>query len=274
MELNFTGERLVPDKCQKNSPLFLEHITRYMFAERFMTDKCVLDAGCGCGYGTNLLAQSASKVIGIDVSKDAVNYCNSNYRKSNVDFLEMDCLNLKFPDQTFDVVVSFELIEHIHDHVSFVGGISRILKNNGIFIVSTPNKNDRSVISAKNKYHVAELAINDFKKLLTDHFGGVSLHGQRISPSFYQTDFVFKKIINIDNNLCALRANLPHALAKSLVPKFIKKNIKAILNEKACETGAKYHEFDIPMSISDIEINSEMVDDLEKYTFFIGVCRK
>src|SRR3989338_4180848 len=108
----YTGERLIPSKFSNNSQLYIEHMSRYMFASDYVKDRTVLDAGCGCGYGSAHLSQFARKVIGIDISKEAIDYCNSNYTGNNINFKQMSCYDLGFPQGSFDVVVSFEVIEH------------------------------------------------------------------------------------------------------------------------------------------------------------------
>ena len=82
--MDFTGERLVPGKVDLE--LEVEHINRYIFASDLVKNKKVLDAACGTGYGTALLAQSAERVFGIDISKEAISYAESNYSAKNVNF--------------------------------------------------------------------------------------------------------------------------------------------------------------------------------------------
>ena len=87
MNVKFTGERLIPNLPELTF-LYQEHIVRYLFASQFVRSKVVLDAACGTGYGSSLLLdKGAKKVIGVDISKDAIDYCNQNYKKENLEYL-------------------------------------------------------------------------------------------------------------------------------------------------------------------------------------------
>ena len=101
--MDFTGERLVPGKVDLE--LEVEHMNRYIFASDLVKDKKVLDAACGTGYGTALLAQTAQKVCGIDISEEAISYAKSNYSAKNVDFTVANIEKLPFENDFFDVVV-------------------------------------------------------------------------------------------------------------------------------------------------------------------------
>ena len=138
--MDFTGERLVPGKVDLE--LEVEHMNRYIFASDLVKNKKVLDAACGTGYGTALLAQSAERVFGIDISKEAISYAESNYSAKNVNFAVANIEKLPFESDFFDVVVSFETIEHVdtQKQEKFLSEVKRILKKDGIFIISTPNK--------------------------------------------------------------------------------------------------------------------------------------
>ncbi|MHC4753111.1 MAG: class I SAM-dependent methyltransferase [Planctomycetota bacterium] len=124
---------VVPGKTQEDE--VVAHTNRYNFARRYVKGKRVLDAGCGAGYGSQIMLDAgAKKVIGIDIDKDALVYAKSHY---NGKFLNMDITNMKFKKNSFDVVVSFEVIS-----VSFwqeaIDEIKRVLKNRGLFISSNP----------------------------------------------------------------------------------------------------------------------------------------
>lgn len=110
-ELDFTGERMVPGKADKATEL--QHINRYNFAKELVKDMRVLDVACGEGYGSNMLAETAKEVIGVDISKEAIEQANEKYSKENLSFKVMDAEGLSFDDNYFDAIVSFETIEHL-----------------------------------------------------------------------------------------------------------------------------------------------------------------
>ena len=111
MSTEFTGERVIPG--QVDIDLWNEHLSRYAFAARLARRKRVLDVGCGAGYGSAELAAAASSVIGIDIDGDAVAYAAAHYSRSNLSFQQAAATALPFPDASFELVVAFEVIEHL-----------------------------------------------------------------------------------------------------------------------------------------------------------------
>ena len=179
-DLEYTGERLIPD-LPEFTHLYQEHIIRYMFATQFVESKTVLDAGCGTGYGPFLLSQkSAKKVVGIDLSKEAIAYCNSHYKSPNLEFKEDDCTRCHFNDSEFDIITSFEVIEHLKDPRSFLSEVKRVLKKDGLFILSTPNK---ITYPSDNPFHFLEYTESEFRDLLEIFFLNVSILYQEYPPT-------------------------------------------------------------------------------------------
>jgi len=156
-----------------------EHLDRYTFALGYVKGKRVLDAACGTGYGTRLLAQVADHVTGIDISPTAINHARKSYPAINLDFIECDVLALPFPDSSFDVVVSFETVEHIREYRTFIRECRRVLTPNGILICSTPNSKISSPDGVvKNPFHVVEFNPVQFTDLLLRDFALVEMYGQ------------------------------------------------------------------------------------------------
>lgn len=116
-QLEFTGERLIPGVFGK---VAAEHLHRYAFTFNFVRGKKVLDIASGEGYGSNLIAKYAREVIGIDISKEAVGHAKEKYVKSNLAFDVGSVLDIPCESGIFDVVVSFETIEHISDHKKMI----------------------------------------------------------------------------------------------------------------------------------------------------------
>jgi len=170
-------ERVTPGISPSN--VMQEHIDRYTFALGYVKGKRVLDAACGTGYGTRLLAQVADRVTGIDISPTAINHARKKYPAVALDFIEGDVLYLPFPDSSFDVVVSFETVEHVKEYQTFIRECRRVLKQNGILICSTPNSKISSPDGVvKNPYHVIEFDSIEFTDLLLKDFALVEMYGQ------------------------------------------------------------------------------------------------
>lgn len=173
----FTGERVVPGLV--DADLFNEHAARYEFAARFAVQKRVLDAGCGSGYGSRVLAKTAAQVTAIDFSADAIAYAQSNFAAPNLHFQTGDCAAL--PDGPFDLIVAFEVIEHLPEWRKFLEEARRTLADGGQFIVSTPNKlyyAESRGESGHNPFHVHEFEYAEFQAELQSVFPHVSMFVQ------------------------------------------------------------------------------------------------
>lgn len=200
-----TGERFIPGKMFKHSEI--EHMHRYSTLMNVLHDKIVLDAACGTGYGSNMIASVAANVYGIDISQEAIDYAISNFgSRKNLSYVKGDITALPFPDNTFDVVVSFETIEHINEKMQcmFLSEIKRVLNPNGILIMSTPNKEIYTVQAgnAATEWHVKEFYENEFDSFLRSQFTYINYFQQYISKASYLLDGNNQNVslTNIDEN--------------------------------------------------------------------------
>ena len=169
-------ERIVPDETEPG--IVALHLKRYEFARTWCDGMHVLDAGCGVGYGSAFLAQTASRVVGVDQSEEAVAYARRRYGRPNVEFAIGDLLALDRPDAAFDVVCAFETIEHLRDQEGFLAEMRRVLRPGGTFFVSTPRVGATNEAPA-NPFHERELSADEFERLLHLRFDEVDVYGQR-----------------------------------------------------------------------------------------------
>ncbi len=181
-ELPFTGERFVPGA---KGEIWVEHWHRYHFARRWVEGKAVLDAACGEGYGTALLARSAASVQGVDISSQAIDHARGTYASlGKVRFHCASCTGLPLADASIDVAVSFETLEHIGEQERFLDELARVLKPGGILILSCPNKLEYSdKRSFTNEFHVKELYREELERLVAARFPHSDWYGQR--PTFF-----------------------------------------------------------------------------------------
>ncbi|HXG09844.1 MAG TPA: class I SAM-dependent methyltransferase [Gemmataceae bacterium] len=176
-DLEYTGERVVPGKIDR--ALWHEHLARYVFAAHFVKDRTVLDAGCGCGYGAAFLAaRGAARVLGVDISAEAIAYARAHYRRDNLEYRVSDVVALDLGDRMFDVVVSFEVIEHLADAEKFLAEVARVLKEEGLFLVSTPNRLAYRRGQEPNPFHTREFDGDEFRRLLGRFFPRVTILAQ------------------------------------------------------------------------------------------------
>jgi 2-polyprenyl-3-methyl-5-hydroxy-6-metoxy-1,4-benzoquinol methylase len=167
-------ERMVPEDA--HARIFWEHIGRYRFAKQFVQGKRVLDIACGEGYGAAGLAKAgAASVVGVDISPEA---CETARQKYGLDARAGNAQSIPLDDQSVDVVVSFETIEHVEDPAAFVRECVRVLVPSGILVVSTPNRPVYSAEGAKNPFHVMEFSETEFTALLGTYFERVRLYTQ------------------------------------------------------------------------------------------------
>lgn len=179
-DLTFTGERFIPG--EGGARIAYEHFHRYYFAQRWTAAKVVLDLGCGEGYGAALLAQVAKRVTGLDLSPEAIAHAQTRYPLENLSFRVSDCRKTGEADHQFDVVLCFEMLEHIEEHQQVLNEVRRVLKPGGLFVVSSPDKQHYSDVEAyENPFHVRELYIREFHQLLQNNFTQVRLFAQSLS---------------------------------------------------------------------------------------------
>lgn len=169
-------ERIIP-KETFGGPL-ASHLKRYEFAKQFCAGKLVLDIACGVGYGSACLAETAKEVVGGDISEEAILYAKEHYQKENIRFKVMNAGHLEFPDKYFEVVCTFETLEHLENQEKYIAEAKRVLTDEGVFIVSTPYAK-RTIYKPKNPYHKIEFSREDFQSLLERYFSKVEIFGQR-----------------------------------------------------------------------------------------------
>ena len=173
----FTGERVIPGRVDID--LLNEHFARYAFAARLARGKRVLDAGCGAGYGSAELARTAASVIGVDFAAEAVEFASANYTEPNLAFEQGSCTALPHAAGSFDLIVAFEVIEHLAEWREFLQEARRVLSPDGQFIVSTPNRlyyTESRGVEGANPFHVHEFDFEEFRTELSSVFPHVALY--------------------------------------------------------------------------------------------------
>lgn len=177
--MEFTGERFIPTEAGE---IRYEHWHRYGWVAGALEGLEVLDIACGEGYGSAVLSRCAQRVLGVDISKEAVAHAQTLYGSlPNLSFRQGSATDIPAPDATFDAVVSFETLEHLTQHDEMLAEIHRVLKPGGFLVISSPNKkvysDDRDF---KNEFHVKELYFHELDELLRRHFPAVKYYGQRL----------------------------------------------------------------------------------------------
>lgn len=180
----FTGERVIPG--QVDADLWNEHFARYLFASRLARGKRVADLGSGSGYGSAALAEQALHVTGIEVSAEAVEYAQTNYGSPKVQFVCASATETGLDKCAYDLVVAFEVIEHLTNWGELLREAKRLLKPGGQFVVSTPNRDyyaESRRLAGPNPYHEHEFDFAEFDTALRELFPYVSLFVQNHSEA-------------------------------------------------------------------------------------------
>ena len=179
-------ERADPnDPKWKNNPWAKVFVRRCKYAKEFSQKKRVLDLCCGTGWTANELAKVAKVVNAVDYSKESIEKAKKEFQNENLFFEQMNALNLKYPDSSFDTVVSMEAIEHFteNDGKVFLSEVYRVLKKGGYFVGSTPQvetKNPLKILAMKkiDPYHLHLYSKKMLEKSLSAIFDRVEVESQ------------------------------------------------------------------------------------------------
>jgi ubiquinone/menaquinone biosynthesis C-methylase UbiE len=240
-----------------------EHLHRYAMACSLSKGKTVMDVACGEGYGSNLLAKHAKSVIGIDLDKSVLEGAQNKYRNinRNLTFLEGSLLSLPVGDNSMDMVVSFESIEHVENHDQVFSEFKRVLKEDGLLILSTPDKRYYTDLGGQvNPFHLKEMYRADLEKYLLKYFINHKVFQQRfyqgslIRPyeeksrelTIYSGDFTQVGMKSIDDGLymIAMASDTPVVYGESsffdltdLIQKTADRRIDSIFNSSSYKIG-------------------------------------
>jgi SAM-dependent methyltransferase len=186
--LTLTGERTIPDVDIENY-WFRRHQAVYQRLAPRCAGREVLEAGCGEGYGADLIAGVAGRVMAVDYDAAAVAHVRRRYPK--VEAVRANLAQLPLPDSSVDVVVNFQVIEHLWDQAQFVAECARVLRPSGLLMVSTPNRITFSPgrDTPINPFHTRELNADELSELLAEAgFSEVSIGGLFHGPRLKEMD--------------------------------------------------------------------------------------
>ena len=232
--MKFTGERFIIG--QTLGDIVVEHLQRYQSVSEFVKGKIVLDAACGEGYGSYILSNFADKVFGIDISIEAIEYAREKYNNCNLEYRCASINNIPLQDNSVDVIVSFETIEHVTFDLQkeFLAEIKRVLKPDGILIISSPDKRTYSDIrNFNNIYHVHEMYKDEFKNFLKKYFKNATFFKQgidnkRLGIIEYDEEFILEEVklikpfdINPDEMQYIIAVCSDYNIDKNLTDKFV-----------------------------------------------------
>jgi 2-polyprenyl-3-methyl-5-hydroxy-6-metoxy-1,4-benzoquinol methylase len=232
-------------RSAKEYVLHLIHTAAYVHAARLVERKPVLDLGCNTGYGTEVLSRFAGKVAGVDVSASAVQSARNTYSDSGIAFQVIDGKSLPFDEGSFEVVISFQVIEHIVNYTNFIGEIRRVLAPEGVVVFTTPNALLRLDPGMKpwNEFHVREFSHNDLKSLLGEHFQCVSVLGLFAEEPLYSIEV---------NRLAAAREEARAGTGDRFSAATLRQHAKRTLPRGVLEMARKFSRLAAPKAGAEI----------------------
>jgi SAM-dependent methyltransferase len=162
--------------------IWYEHWHRYAAAAPLAAGRRVLDAACGEGYGSYLLAAHAAQVTGVDIDASTIDHARARYARDNLAYEPASVTALPMADASLDLIVSFETIEHLSNQREMLAEFRRVLAPGGALVVSSPNRPVYNEAGGMpNHFHVKELDRAELKALLDAGFPQQAWHGQRVT---------------------------------------------------------------------------------------------
>jgi len=186
-----------------NDILKNEHVDRYNFVCDSIYGN-VLDLACGIGYGSAVLSVNTNiqSYLGVDISSEAIEYANNNYKTDVANFLNDSALTIDLQEKSFDFIISFETLEHINEYQKVLNNFSKWLKDDGMLIGSVPEKNWENIcddVYGKNPYHVIRFDIDKIKEILKSHFKNIVLFTNELAIGS-----LFRKLNVVENDKISL----------------------------------------------------------------------
>jgi SAM-dependent methyltransferase len=267
-------ELIDPDRfpTKESYVLHLIHSAAYCTAAEAASNCRVLDIGCNTGYGTNIVFGSGPKeVIGVDISDKAIRAAQQRYQRPGMTFLKVDGERLPFEDGSFDLILGFQVIEHIVDHRPFFGELKRVLSTSGSVLLTTPNACLRLNPGMKPwyRFHVREFTPGELDTLLKAFFQQVSVRGLFASEPLYSIEFNrLDRARRTNADTTSIRARL-----KKTLPPVLRSSIKSLVGllRKKNPPLSPDDSFIVKHSVEDFFYRE---DDLEKALDLMAVCSK
>lgn len=180
----------VPPTTPAEHCLRLMHLRAYDEAVAHAAGRDVLDVGCNTGYGTMRFTTVARRVVGVDVSPRAIEAAQHRAEAGRPEFVLGGGLDLPVPDHAFDLVTSFQVLEHVPDPIAFLRELARVTRPGGQIILATPNAATRLYpgMTPWNRFHVREYLAEELRELLTGVFPRIRVLGMFGAPALYETE--------------------------------------------------------------------------------------
>jgi 2-polyprenyl-3-methyl-5-hydroxy-6-metoxy-1,4-benzoquinol methylase len=246
--------------------LFLKQSKAYEYVKPYCNDKCILDYGCGSGYGVMAISEHAKSVIGVDINKQIIDHCNERYKKVNVSFKQVNAeYPLPYENGVFDIIVSFQVIEHLPDVSRYLSELKRLLKDEGLLFIATPNRNYRLLLFEKpwNPEHIREYSYKSLNNELRRVFSDVKISGVHGNE---KVDSIERKRVYRSPLKHLLWIILPKSVISSIQARRHKSNTSTLDRKQLIVGDTLLQKF----SLTDFDIGEYTIRCLD----LMAVCRK
>lgn len=261
-----TSERLIPEQVTSRDEhlMVLRHVFAYELAGTLLAG-CgdVLDLGCGEGYGTSLLSGHVGSIVGLDVDAAVIAHAAEKYGSDGCRFQSYDGRDLPYDNGRFDAAVSFQVVEHVRDDRRYVSEVARVLKPQGRFLLTTPNRANRLRPGARpwNRFHVREYGAAELAELLGLHFSAVGVSGVTACPEIHriEMDRVRQSLRTVALDPLNLRRFIPEGL-KPLVTRLVRRVIPRKHRDAAAgDWASRYRLQDYFVTESDVDDSLDLL---------------
>lgn len=200
------------------------HEQFYLWARNLVRNKIVLDAGCGNGQGTRILAETAHVVTGVDNNSSEIALAEQNHQCENLDFRIMDCTSLDYPSGSFDLVVCNALLEYLPDPIRFFQEARRVLNDDGQIVCGT--KNLARSLTAKDgeplyRNHLQEYSAESLVQIMSKQFKNISVLGEKMYPKA-EAQIMNSQARGMERILVALNV-------KHMIPGAIRRGVRRLI---------------------------------------------
>lgn len=220
-------------------------LMKYVFASQYVAGNRVLDIASGAGYGASYIAGKGGKVISGDISQESVRWATRQYKRQGLEFVVLDCTRLPFGDESFDMIVTLETIEHLIQYNQFLAECKRVLIKGGTIICSTPNH----AVSDYTDEHVSLFHIDELRQLLGKYFQVSEIYAHHITS---QSDRINNSLLVIASRVLSFVPG--QTRVKDFVTRFIWRRYRRVVIPTGCSIDEvvideKYREI---MPVNDI----------------------
>jgi SAM-dependent methyltransferase len=186
--MKYTGERLDPESARTSQEQVTVALHRFAYvvaAEYAEGAGRLLDVGFGDGYGSTIVGPVVGRYVGVEIREDVVAHAVDRYGAPSTEFLLYDGVSLPFDAASFDVTLSFQVIEHVDDSRRFLLEARRVTRPGGLVLITTPNRAHRVRDGERpwNRYHVREYNSSELAELMGSVFGDFELFGVHGTPT-------------------------------------------------------------------------------------------